>query len=203
MPTYNSHNIDEGVSERKTCKQTAVHHSTVADANKLQCTTVLWQSATHFILNVWHPTAFANNWWPRQIPKIGLWSFCIMIFLMLLIVSPQIAGSPGPLLRNSPSNSSGFRTWFQGTTSSLTLLFKKQRSWLYFRPQSTTHIRGNPLALYTTGACKITDKVYSNTHTLTRLVHISYLSMHYFLKAASCSATQAISQLQEVFTAIH
>lgn len=128
-----------------------------------------------------------------------------MIFLMLLTVSPQIAGSPGPLLRNNPSNSSGFRAWFQGTTSSLTPLFKKQRSWLYFRPQSTTHIRGNPLVLYTTGACKIIDKIYSDTHTYCHkaLLYLIYMSMHYLLKAASCSATEAISQLQEVFTTTH
>ena len=49
------------------------------------------------------PAASANSWWPRQMPKIGTLSSRPRMVSMAYVTA---AGSPGPLLRNTPSGSS-------------------------------------------------------------------------------------------------
>jgi hypothetical protein len=46
------------------------------------------------------------TWWPRQIPNTGLIVLLLIHDLMVTIVSGHwVSGSPGPLLKNRPSNS--------------------------------------------------------------------------------------------------
>ena len=121
----------------------------------------------YFILKVVKPAAKANNWCPRQIPKIG---FVLVESTRrrLAIVWAHWAGSPGPLLdekitqtcatrsyfnnhftylMNKPSYSDGFSGWFHGTRSTRAPRDRKQRNWWYFNPQSMAQIRGLPSGL--------------------------------------------------------
>ena len=56
----------------------------------------------YFILYVLAPAANASNWFPRQMPKMGM--SCEMAHCSDLIVSLHCDGSPGPLLQKRPSH---------------------------------------------------------------------------------------------------
>lgn len=58
---------------------------------------------TYFILNVLAPEAKDNSWCPKQIPKIGF-APGTRSFLIFSMVIWHMLGSPGPLLKNKPSN---------------------------------------------------------------------------------------------------
>lgn len=59
----------------------------------------------YFILYVFAPHANANNWLPRQMPKMGLGGSRARAQRREAMVSTQSCGSPGPLLTKMPSYS--------------------------------------------------------------------------------------------------
>lgn len=111
----------------------------------------LWPRFPYFILYVSQPIAEASSWCPKQIPNIGFVRGLSKTFLMFSTVLRHTSGSPGPLLRNRPSYSFWLSLWSQGTTSTRAPRARKQRIWLSFKPQSTTQMRGVPVALYVIG----------------------------------------------------
>lgn len=67
---------------------------------------IKWFSCNaYFILKVVQSTAKANSWWPKQIPNRGLGSACSVNLLMFFVATVVNVGSPGPLLRKTPSHS--------------------------------------------------------------------------------------------------